>query len=386
MQGDAAVVKIVVKWKLLVPMIAVILLFCFHVMKENLDFTSDNSLYSEAPEGGRIYYLLLRKIGYRVSPWRKPLSSLTDHDKVLLTISPSSHFSESECSHIEKWVKKGGELLVADGSPNAIYSHFGIIVYPGGRTRPREIPVTLALRGGGAKSIIVTSGMRVKFSRSIDVEHLIFDELGTVMARLTLGNGHITVMTAPEIFSNTGLLKGDNAIAMMNIPCFTDSRKSLNLDEYHHGLSQGRSQVELFSLPLKLFLLQILLVSLLYFISRSIRFKRMIPLPSPEKRESREFISVMARLLQRAGAGKDVLSILFHDVRRKIAARCGLPSGTDLPALSRCLSDEKKCRYDEVLAFLEKCEKTIDGGNLDEKTLITTAQRLDELGKEESYG
>ncbi|MGV8120949.1 MAG: DUF4350 domain-containing protein [Candidatus Xenobiia bacterium LiM19] len=378
--------KILVKWKLLVALIVVILLFCFHIMKENLDFTSDNSLYSEAPEGGRIYYLLLRKIGYRVSPWRKPLSSLADHDKVLLTISPSSHFSESECTHIEKWVKKGGELLVADGSPNAIYSHFGIIVYPGGRKRPREIPVALALRGGGAKSIIVTSGMRIKFSRNIDVEHLIFDELGTVMARLTLGNGHITVMTAPEIFSNTGLLKGDNAIAMVNIPCFKDRRKSLNLDEYHHGLSQGRSQVELFSLPLKLFLLQLLLIALLYFISRSIRFKRMIPLPSPEKRESREFISVMARLLQRAGAGKDVLSILFSDVRRKTAARCGLPSGADLPDISRCLSDDRKCSYDEVLAFLERCEKTIDGGNLDEKTLIVMAQRLDEFGKEESYG
>jgi|GEM_PF-2188284 len=386
MQGDADVVKIVVKWKLLVLLLIVILLLCFHMMKENLDFTSDNSIYSEAPEGGRIYYLLLRKTGFRVSAWRKPLSSLADHDDVLLTVSPSLHFSDSECTHVEKWVREGGELVVADDSPNAIYSHFGIIIYPGGMTRPRRIPVTLALRGGGAESIIITSGMRSKFSRSIDVEYLIFDEYGTVMSRLALGNGHITVITAPEIFSNKGLLKGDNALAMMNIPCLNDSTKSLSFDEYHHGFSQGRSLVQLFSLPLQLFILQFLLISLLYFFSRSIRFKRMIPLPSHDKRDSREFISVMARLLQRAGAEKDVLAILFCDVRGRIAARCGLPSGADLPALSRCLSDEKKCGYDEALSVLERCEKIINGGKFDARTIIATAQRLDELGKEESYG
>ncbi len=386
MQGDAVVMKGIVKWKLLVPVVLIALLFCFQIMRDNIDFTAANSIYSADPEGGKIYYLLLRKIGYPVSAWRRPLSSLEGQNKALLTFSPSSPFSDRECNHIEQWVRKGGELLVADANPNAIYRHFGMIVYNGGIERPRDVPVTLALRGGGAKSITITSGRRIKFRGSSDVEHLIFDELGTVMARCTFGNGHITVTSAPEIFSNRGLLKGDNALVVVNIPSLTGGRKSLHLDEYHHGLSRGRSQVELFSLPLKLFLLQLLLISILYLFSRSIRFRRYVPLPSAEKRESREFISVMARLLQRAGARKGALSILFDELRRKIIVRGGLPSGTELPILARSLSEEKKCGYEEALQFLESCDKTIQGGNLDEKTLITTAQKIDELGKEEAYG
>lgn len=369
----------------LIPAIAAMLLFSMHVMSENMRLTAENSIYSDSPNGGKVYYLLLGRTGRDVRALRKSLSSVRDENGVLMVLSPSSPISESECAHIAEWVNRGGELLVADNRPNALFRHFGVIVYPGGRDRPREIPVTLALRGGGAKSVRITSGARIKQSGGDEAEHIIFDESGTVMTRRSLGKGHVTVMSAPELFTNSGLLEGDNALAAVNAPWLSDGNRRLIIDEYHHGFSKGSSRIEIFSLPLKIFLLHLLVIALLYMISRSMRFGRPVPLSPPEKREAREFVHVMARLLQRAGARKGVLSILFREMRRAAAARFGLPSDADLQALSRCLSDEKKLSFDETQAFLQKCEKAILEGTADDKTLIAMARRLDELGKEESY-
>jgi len=384
-QGDIDVVKIKIPPLILIPAIAAILLFSMHVISENMRLTAENSIYSDTPQGGKVFYLLLARTGSDVRALRKSLTSVRDENGVLIVISPSSPISDSECAHIADWVGRGGELLVADNGPNALYRHFGVIVYPGGRDRPREIPVTLALRGGGAKSVRITSGARLKQSGGDDAEHIIFDELGTVMARRSFGKGHVTVMSAPEIYTNSGILEGDNALAAVNAPCLSNRNRRLIIDEYHHGFSKGKSRIDIFSLPLKIFLLHLLVIALLYMISRSMRFGRPIPLPPPEKREAREFVQVMARLLQRAGARKGVLSILFREMRRAAASRFGLPSDADLQALSKCISDEKKLSFDDTHAFLQKCDKAIQEGIPDDKTLIAVARRLDELGKEGSY-
>jgi hypothetical protein len=361
---------------------------CFRVTDTTIQVSADNSTYSVASNGGKVYYLLLRKLGYKVERLGNHLLGLRENASMVIILSPQASFSEKEVAWSRDYVSSGGSLLICDDEDNEILRAFGVIPYKvsssGGAEEVVPIPSHVT---GGAQKVLLYSSTRLKFKSppGCSKEIILVDEKGVIMAEVRRGRGRIIVSSAPEVFSNDLLKKADNSLLAVNCVSTFYGGKPVYIDEYHHGFRDRESIFQSAGEPAKYLLFQILCLVFFVFHAAGKQFQTPLPFMSEEKRHAKDFVNAMAALYQRAEARAGALSILYKNCRKNMARSLGLSLEIDNEQLARLYTAGSCAEESELRQTLVNCEKIIKTGVVDNEGLLTLARKLHYYERGEPY-
>ena len=292
----------------------------------------DPSTYNAKAAGGKGLYLWLQELGLQVRRWERPLTQLPDKATVLLVLRPRLPVEEQELRALEKWVRNGGLLLLADdslGGPipgvwaGAPALRFGLEPRLGGRPGPLR-PAFPSRYAAGVEAIEPTGWMR--FHRKVPEgwAPLFADRSGEVLALKRLGRGTLIALADPGILSNARLeVAGHARLALNIVEAHADGGLVL-VDEFHHGHGQpgGLSRyVQGTALPW--ILAQAALAFLVVLVARGTRFGAPVPLATPARASSLEYVGALGDLYQRAGARRLAVEALAHSFRRRLTEALG---------------------------------------------------------------
>jgi hypothetical protein len=295
------------------------------------------STYNAKATGGKGLYLWLQELGLQVRRWERPLTQLPEKATVLLVLGPRLPVEERESRALEKWVRSGGLLLLADDSlggpipgvwagPPVI--RFGLEPRLGGR--PGPLRPTFPSRYAAGVETIEPAG-RMRFHRKVPEgwAPLFADRSGDVLALKRLGQGTLIALADPGILSNARLeIAGHARLALNIVQAHADGGLVL-VDEFHHGYGQpGGLSRYMQGTALPWILAQAALVFLVFLVARGTRFGRPVPLTAPSRASSLEYVGALGDLYQRAGARRLAVEALAHSFRRRLTQAVGARPGS----------------------------------------------------------
>ena len=136
------------------------------------------------------------------------------------------------------------------------------------------------------------------------------------MAVVREGLGRVIAVSSPDIFSNGGLRKGDNARLAYNIVRF-HKRSVLWFDEYHHGYGRSTSVTRHFK-ESKFWWpsVQLLVAFFLFWGLKGRRFGPPRPPATQESRSSMEYIAALANLFQKTKNSHYILQTVLKRIKK----------------------------------------------------------------------
>ncbi|MCY1014378.1 DUF4350 domain-containing protein [Pyxidicoccus sp. MSG2] len=286
-------------------------------------------------QGARALYLYLREGGRPVDAHTASLESLPSGTRTLVLSSPQGRpVSKEEVSALEQFVRAGGTLVYL--SPRELGKHQAALEewlrLDSGPLMPassRGLDSTLADAGGTTVDIWLAagplrglSGLRVSQDRGLRLHHddaLPLAGLGGAVAvwRWPLGAGEVYVLAGADLVENRRLELLDN----LRFWDALAARGPLLFDEYHHQLAPPPP----LSRGIWVFVGQVLLVGLLYAVSRGTRFGAARPLRQERHRSALEYVRSMGWLMRRAKVERELLPELDRTLRQLMQERLGIP-------------------------------------------------------------
>lgn len=300
------------------------------------------STYNPKGTGSKGLYLWLQEIGLQVRRLERPLTGLPDEATVLLLLGPRLPPDEQELKALEKWVREGGVLVLADdtvGGPvpgvwaGASSLKFGLRPRLGGSAASLR-PAFASFYAEGVETIQPLG--RVRFQRQ-DAEGwapLFADRTGDVVAIKRLGEGTLIAISDPSIFSNARLEIAGHARLVLNIMQGHAEGGVVLVDEYHHGYGQRDGLLRyLKGSVVPWILAQAALAFLAFLLARGTRFGAPVPVQEDARASSLEYVGALGDLYRRAGARRLAVEALARSFRRKLAEALGARLGEEVGQL-----------------------------------------------------
>jgi hypothetical protein len=351
------------------------------------------STYSEAPDGAKLLYLLLGRLGFETIQARNPFEPNYVQDgsdiDVIWHVSTQSgvaaygvQVSKPEINWLNDWVSAGGTLvLVSDPPPPDISAvelpgpatvdplldywlgKFGMSAVLRGITSISDIQapegrrllvnVKMASGLGGSVGIIHTYEKRqlggsvaYRFARlgtdEIDADY-ISDAYGVVLAKMKSGDGTVWLVADPFLFSNLLIQEADNAPLAVTVAMSArgGSASKICFDEYHLGFVQSRTLVDAARTPLGRAVLYIGVLAALAIGTAGARFGRARTYSTAIGVSQRAFVGALAGLWQGAHASGAAAEALWRRYRTASSAqRRGLDSQLENMKKSGCTIEE----------------------------------------------
>jgi len=101
---------------------------------EGPELAPDPSTYNARGSGSKGLFVWLQELGVNVRRWERPLEDLPEEARVLLVLGPRRLLDGGELAAVERWVRAGGVLCLADSAV--------------GRAVPGVLPGPAALKFG----------------------------------------------------------------------------------------------------------------------------------------------------------------------------------------------------------------------------------------------
>ncbi|HWP57100.1 MAG TPA: DUF4350 domain-containing protein [Candidatus Acidoferrales bacterium] len=343
--------------------------------------------------GARALFLVMRRLLPAAEQWRRPLDlvpSDRDFPQTIIVAGPGRPISEREAEHLERWLDRGGQLILAssDGWPLArrepagsgkangrgkgdqaaaqaktfLARHAPDLEWskPGGITKSRVAGASLP---GGPLEIQWRQG----FSSASG--HRVIAAAGAVALALeiALGEGRIVAIADPWVVSNRALRGADNAVWLVTLAGGWGNGKVL-FDEFHHWFGKHRSATELtwafLQTPWGWCAAQVIAAGLFYVFGYRRRFGRVSEPPPPARASPLELLEARARLFEAAEAQGLAADLIVQGLTRDLAAAYGRPVdllnfGRNLAGLDR--TGRLLASLQELLAKRARGEKLTDG-------------------------
>jgi hypothetical protein len=302
--------------------------------------------------GGRGLVLWAEKLGWPVRPLREPLWEAVEllpqrTGNCVLTAgnepwSPwGENLTEEQWRSLSGWIKRGNALVIATAAPQQLpppltADIFGdtqeawsrpagslglenLLTTPSVEAAPATVPIRVGNRG---VLDVVADGPRCQ--RRLLAAETAGDGKGTVWLRLPWGQGAIYLLLDDHAWTNAGFDQGENARVLAATLAQEVHGGVFGIDEYRHGHGRVESFISLlWALPGAQGFLGIgLVLALLYFYGRNVRFGPAELYHLPERRTAREYIEAVAQLNERARAAPLALTAIV-DRMQNLAARRG---------------------------------------------------------------
>jgi len=326
-----------------------------------------DSSYRTFPEGYKVLYLTLGRLGYDVQRQVKFYGQLPRHGLLIVADPYRRPITDFEKGVLERWIAAGNYALIAvehhadaliDGgeyrpNPPAIYSS----VIPGmtpaagspaveiqeGRRVGTAAPLTASFLSAQVKTFAVKSCYRFAPGESlglslsgtpIGMAYLYADQGGPVVAYSAIGQGGIVWCASPWSFSNEGLREHKENLNFILALAGLQPGAPIIFDEYHHDYGAGATVWSVTPLLAKLGILEMAIAFLLLLLTLAWRFGA-VQLPVEERfsRSRAEYLTSMADLLGRVHATHVVLQRLRARLGQALGRRFGLPVNAPLPQL-----------------------------------------------------
>ncbi len=265
------------------------------------------STYDTGANGYAALYEFLQREHVGPQRYELPLGELPARSTIVFAgdyAIDSSVFSAKESAALDKWVRRGGRLIVL-GS-----------MFPFTRDA-LGLPKTHAVASKAARTACGFRGARrlvggdfaSAFRAACDRKHavLLTAHGAAVAVSMKRGRGTILAFLTPSIFDNAQLAQHDNAafaydvFAGTGVPMF---------DERIYGYAAGRTFWEVMPRPVIAAAIVALIALLLAIIAANVRLAPPRALERDDERNSLDYIESLARMLQRGGAGHDVITRL----------------------------------------------------------------------------
>lgn len=328
--------------------------------------SSNRSSYSTRPDGLKALYLSLQASGFPVTRHRHPWTSLPARATAVISLPSAFEPTGDEWEKMVEWVRRGGLLV------------YGRRTTPSSGAEAQTWKALPALLSSGPCLEAPDLGVHEHEAELLAHPHLpahlrawesgwplYGSEERIAVTWRSLGQGTFVEIRAPEVLSNEGIPRWSNLRFVLNLlalrGCHGQPTRSgtgaILFDEYHNGYGTRETRSLWSSLPAstRAGLLQILAAALLLVWVKSRRLAPAQPLPPPPRQRS-EYLDSMAGLLERAGAHRLVARMLRRRLVDGLARACGLPAGTELPAILAGLDAALAQRGQAVLARLDTWE------------------------------
>jgi len=335
----------------------------------------------------------------RIAP---PTDSLPTATTIAL-LAPVTHFVEREPAYLSRlveWVKAGGRVVVApptlerqtkferhrarkskadgaptllgtlgldsvqirgeDASPTSEASDENEWSFPRGRQSRAQGPTDTHTCDWHAESgerleIALPSGS----PRTIDPGQATWRPLlqlegaeeaeGILAASFGVGDGEVIVVADPDLFANAILLQSDNAIAAVRL--LSPEGEPVVFDEHYHGLSVRGSPLYLLTIPgVAALTIGLLSATALWAWRTAIALGPPVFTPAKPRRDLREYVEAMSRLLLK---GRDGRRYLLRELRQGTLEELGRQLGLSVltPAPDRIAASLSRRELSRAKAF-----------------------------------
>ncbi len=353
---------------LLITLLLGLMIFTAYSASQQDDGTRypPGSAHSNQPDGGRALRLWLSELGYKTATLEGGLAWPDKTVDVLLVLSPSEVFNQSEAAAIEKWVEAGGTLIFAGDDAYVAYQLWSRFDLRAEWLESPAEPLFAAqpLLDAPPVSQAGASAEMVWAPDSHDyVTHLATADGKPVLISMRRGQGWVFALTTVEPFTNDGLKDAGNAALAYNLVQAGAGRAGqVSFDEYHHGFQTEPSiRTWLVSSRFGWAILYSALVAFVFLLVGGRRFGAPVPLPEHiARRTTAEYIRALANLSRRAGRRQAVLAHYKDRLKRHLGRAHRLDPGLgDSSFVSELLAyrpDLDKERLARLLAALSRQE------------------------------
>ncbi len=262
------------------------------------------STFDTGANGYAALYEFLAREGVNVGRYELPLGELPARATIVFagdyTID-SSFLSSKESAALEKWVRRGGKLIVLGAMFPLTRDALGLP-----KTRTSQYKEASTACGFHGAHRVVGADFATSLQTACDRTHsvLLAGRGGPVAIAVKHGRGTILEFVTPTLFDNNRLAAHDNAAFAYDL--FAGAGAPM-FDERVYGYAVGRTFWEVLPKPVIAAVIVALLALLLAVVAANVRRAPARALERDDERNSFAYIESLARMLQRGGAANDVI-------------------------------------------------------------------------------
>lgn len=298
------------------------------------------SSYSAHENGVKALFESLGKSGYGVKRLKRSYANLPQDAGAVMVMKPSYGVEDYELKKLREWLSGGGTLISDMDCTNGPLPDLGFEI-------PCSFPdsdKTLNVYNGtglltGIKKIGPGVGTGAENIPGETIP-LIYENGRAVMSVTKYGKGLIIAAPFDKLFSNGNISKNDNAKLAYNIMMKIGNKRKLYFDEFHHGFLEGGERPAftlrdaLFGTAYGLFVLQMLLAGMVFFLNRDGLKNGGDESGSHLSASHLEFVDAGAFLYLRAGAYRESTGHLLRIFNRELNTTLGAHPDTSYEELS----------------------------------------------------
>ncbi|HKR55055.1 MAG TPA: DUF4350 domain-containing protein [Gemmatimonadales bacterium] len=299
------------------------------------------STFASGPSGSRGPYEVLQELGVKVERRRIPLFDLnseTDHHPRILIIldleQPGLPLESSEIKQVAQFVQSGGMLVLAGFTggiarclPWAIRSQtsYRPDSFPVAPVAGRDLPDVTNFFQPRRDSVAPGEGTHCPVFGVATTDTVVRTQSGRpVVLDLRYRDGGRIVFLADDGWFRNTAWKTTNVPYVLAPMIQSAARDRLvAFDEYHHGFSSSSAPaltiVWLMGTPVGWFLLQILLVGLVWLVVSAFRFGPALPVIDRRRRSPLEHLDALAAGLESSEGSQTALGLIVGGLRRRLS-------------------------------------------------------------------
>lgn len=340
------------------------------------------STHNAGPYGAKATYVLLGRLGYRVSRYNGTMADLAKTDaahETLVMANPWGGMSESEQKALAQFINAGGRVLGTGAS--------GMQNLPGfyWENEPAKFGECKTTPEG--TSPLAAVGPLEMHPYTVAKVDLVETEVAqrcrdvAVVMEYGWGKGHVVWWAEPAPLTNRGLHEDVNLTLLL--ASIGGRERAVLFDETNDEYAPSRGLWDgADGLPLKALAWQLLLGVVLLLLSFSRRHGPRRALTTTPRTSPLEFAYSMGNLYLRGKAGVAAAAEARARLLRVMEQQCGLPRDVTL-AGAETIADELRVRLnyrnDELVRLLERTEATQGIGPAEALTLV---RKLNEIAQQ----
>lgn len=289
---------------------------------------------SPAEEGTKGIYRLLEARGIPVDRWETGWSRLPDtKGNVLWIVEPTEILlTEGTFGELQKWIRKGNTVVLWSRPGDTLSDRLGFGAHETHKGE-QEILMPPSADGWGKeiRTLHFVHDGRLESSSDLDDVWKDREEIPRVGMR-QMGEGTVYYIPESELITNQYIDQGDNLALVLYFSSLRTGEGKVWFDETAHrmgamtdGMEESSpSLVNLLTPMMWWFILQLLLLFILWLYRKGKRFASPRWETVREVRTGDEYIRAMASLYEWAGLGRESLSLQLNSLIRESKTRLGL--------------------------------------------------------------
>ncbi len=278
----------------------------------NSDRNNNGSTFSKSPEGYGAWYAFMEAKGVSINRWQKPYMDLIakpNEEQITLVRINSSMESSSNSDRELDWLKKGNRLVIVG------------VNYP-----VTNAPFSSMLESDGGKIKVDTSRRNIQEKQTI-----LGDEFGAVIWQNKIGEGEAIYCISQDLAANAYQDYPNNYEFLAQLVSHNDNK--IFVDEYLHGYKDietikketaGNLLEYILKQPLAIVLLQLGVISIIFFLANLRRFGKTLTIESPTIDNNTAYITALAGVLQQANSNSFVAETIARESQLQLQGKLGL--------------------------------------------------------------